>query len=52
MDNDFDPNWPAGYAELPRSIRDNTTPEQYLWLSDAEKARLVQTDTEPENSDE
>lgn len=39
---------PKGYDELPKSIKVLYTPEQYLWLSDDEKGRLEQTETEPE----
>lgn len=38
------------YHRLPDSIKAGRTYEQWLWLSDAEKARLVQTETEPEDS--
>lgn len=33
---------------LPEGVKQNYSLLQYLWLSDAEKARLVQTETEPE----
>lgn len=36
------------YEALPEAIKNLYTLEQYLWLSDDEKARLVQTETEPE----
>lgn len=36
------------YGELPASIRALYTFEQYQWLSEAEKARLIQTETEPD----
>ena len=36
------------YEALPESIKAMYSLEQYLWLSDDEKARLVQTETEPE----
>jgi hypothetical protein len=36
------------YDLLPQSIRDLYSPEQYRWLSDAEKARLLQSETEPD----
>ena len=39
---------PEGYDQLPESIKALYTPTQYLWLSDAEKGRLIQTETEPE----
>lgn len=47
------PPIPAGecqaYHELPESIKAARTHEQWMWLSDAEKARLEQTETEPED---
>jgi hypothetical protein len=39
---------PAGYNDLPASIKAVYTPKEYAWLSDAEKASLVQRETEPE----
>ena len=36
------------YNALPEAIRLLYTWEQYLWLSDDEKGRLLQTETEPE----
>lgn len=41
-------NSPAGYDALPESIRAYISPREYLWLSDAEKARLLQDETEPD----
>lgn len=38
----------AEYNALPESIKAGTTPNEYLWLSDAEKATLVLRETEPE----
>lgn len=38
----------AEYDALPEAIKNLYTLQQYLWLSDAEKARLMQTETEPE----
>lgn len=38
----------AGYDALPRGVKDLYTLQQWLWLSDDEKGRLVQTETEPE----
>lgn len=43
---------PEGYDQLPESIKALYRPDQYLWLSDNEKARLVQTETEPETFDD
>lgn len=43
-----DPNLPAGYDELPEAIKATLSSKEYLWLSDAEKARLIQNETEPE----
>lgn len=39
---------PGGYQDLPEPIKQIVSPKEYLWLSDAEKARLVQNETEPE----
>lgn len=36
------------YDQLPTAIRHAYALKQYLWLSDAEKASLVQRETEPE----
>lgn len=38
----------AEYDALPESIRMVYSYEQYLWLSDREKAHLIQAETEPE----
>lgn len=38
----------ADYAKLPEPIKAIVGPVEYFWLSDAEKARLVQSETEPE----
>lgn len=52
MNEDHDPVNDAAlmalHSELPEAIRMTYTPKQYAWLSDAEKARLTQTETEPE----
>lgn len=40
----------SDYESLPASIKALYTPEQYAWLSDDEKGRLVQTETEPEEA--
>ncbi len=42
---------PAGYEELPEALKLTYTPREYLWLSDAEKASLIERETEPEWSD-
>jgi hypothetical protein len=39
---------PAGYNDLPAAIKAIYSPKEYAWLSDAEKASLVQRETEPE----
>jgi len=39
------------YADLPEAIRHTLKPNEWAWLSDAEKARLMQTETEPEDFD-
>jgi hypothetical protein len=36
------------YEALPRAVKDLYTREQWLWLSDNEKATLVQRETECE----
>ena len=36
------------YDTLPEAIKAVISPKEYLWLSDAEKARLIETETEPE----
>lgn len=40
------------YQALPESIRAYYAFDQYLWLSDAEKARLLQAETEPDSYDD
>lgn len=36
------------YDQLPEGVKLAYTLQEFLWLSDAEKARLLQTETEPE----
>lgn len=36
------------YDQLPEPIKRSYTRDEYLWLSDAEKATLVQRECEPE----
>jgi hypothetical protein len=36
------------YDDLPEVIQKLYTPQQWLWLSDAQKARLVQSECEPD----
>lgn len=36
------------YEALPDSVRAYYTAHQFAWLSDADKARVIQTETEPE----
>lgn len=38
----------SDYESLPEAIKAVVSPKEYLWLSDAEKARLEQDETEPE----
>jgi hypothetical protein len=38
----------AGYAALPEAVRVAYSEEQWLWLSDREKAQLVQRECDPE----
>lgn len=39
------------YSALPEPIKASMTHKEWLWLSDAEKQRLIQTETEPETED-
>lgn len=39
---------PGDYDSLPAGIKALYSPREYAWLSDAEKARLVSVETEPE----
>jgi hypothetical protein len=39
------------YDELPEIIRHLYTPQQWLWLSDGQKARLVQSECEPDHTE-
>lgn len=36
------------YESLPEFLKAKLSLKEYLWLGDAEKARLVQEETEPE----
>ncbi len=36
------------YDQLPEAIQQYYTRSEYLWLSDAQKATLIQSETEPE----
>ena len=36
------------YSQLPEPIRDVYSRREYLWLTDDQKKRLIQTETEPE----
>jgi hypothetical protein len=38
----------AEYDALPRAIREQHPLEGWLWLSEQQKGRLTQTETEPE----
>jgi len=38
----------AAYDALPEAIKTIYTPHEYNWLPDAEKARLIERETEPE----
>lgn len=40
------------YDELAEGIKGDITLKEWLWLSDTEKARYVQTATEPEGFDD
>jgi hypothetical protein len=39
---------PEGYGDLPMCVKMRYTPQEWLWLSDTEKATLVQRETEPD----
>lgn len=41
-----------GYAQLPEAIKATMSQHEWLWLSDREKATLVQDETEPETFDD
>jgi len=36
------------YDDLPEAIKAGVSFKAYAWMSDAEKARLIQNETEPE----
>lgn len=36
------------YDQLPEAIRQYYSRNEYLWLSDDQKAHLIETETEPE----
>lgn len=40
---------PKEYAALPEFIKAQYSVKEWLWLSDAEKARLIQSETEPDD---
>lgn len=42
----------ASYDELGEPLKASITHKEWLWLSDAEKARFVRTSTEPEAYDD
>lgn len=43
---------PKDYEELADPIKSLYTQQEWLWLSDAEKATLVQRETEPDSWDD
>lgn len=47
--NALDKSVNPDYAKLPLAIRLYVDPEQYEWMPDFEKARLMQLATEPED---
>lgn len=51
MQNDRDNLAYRDYQALPDAVRALYSYETYLWLSDADKARLVQLETEPDGFD-
>lgn len=42
----------AAYDELPEGAKASTSYLEWLWLSDAQKAKFVQALTEPESFDD
>ena len=42
----------ADYDGLPDAIKTYYSYEQYLWLSESEKANLIQAETEPDQYDD
>lgn len=40
------------YDDLPEAIKATLPQREWLWLSDGEKARLIQTETEPDSFDD
>ena len=36
------------YEQLPEAIKHTITRKEFLWLSEGEKARLIQSECEPE----
>lgn len=42
------PVTPADYDYLPESIKMVYSPSQYLWLSDYDKAKLIENECTPE----
>ena len=47
MDADLNED-PTPYEQLPEAIRQYYSLQEYLWLSDGQKANLMQEETEPE----
>jgi hypothetical protein len=39
---------PDDYDALPECVKVLYTPQEYAWMSDEQKARLIQDSTEPE----
>lgn len=48
MDGDSETQNPSPYEQLPEAIRQYYSLQEYLWLSDGQKANLMQEETEPE----
>lgn len=48
MPDDVPADASPDYRALPRAVRDLHPHEGWLWLSDGEKAALVQTECEPQ----
>lgn len=39
---------PGSYDDLPEPIKSVVTPQEWAWMSDAQKQHLVQEETEPD----
>ncbi|MER2511287.1 MAG: hypothetical protein ABTQ25_02505 [Nitrosomonas ureae] len=46
--DDASSNQTDPYDELPEAVQQYYSRDEYLWLSDNQKARLIESETEPE----